>query len=779
MRTLPHARVLADALAHHHPGARLQALAVGGSPATWSRLPFDVITMADLAGGDGATPQTHLPEDLEMLLRPALIEHIRSNAGRDDVCFLSADHDVLSPLETAVDAGAGVALARRLNGSLPADTFSPDPDDLAEQGLYSPDFLIVGTSARAQEFLNWYGRRLSALKAALATRAPVAVRAHARLRARQLLTLAPSLFGIRVVDDPGVEVSAWNLHSRPLVRRQERILAARHPLRTIQFAGFDPLRPYWLSDWADRVRVVDDPVLSGLCADYADRLLLHGWQWFDRRADVGRRLPNGLVFDARLYELFTEAMNAGVDLSDPFDPPGCDAFMEWMLGAAPAGAAAGINRYLYRVYLDRPDLAKAYPYLDGVDGSRYASWSWLVGRSEMSIPDEFLPARPADVAGVAPPEAVSVNVTGFFRGTLGLGEAARLYVKALEAGSVPVTTTTVEVDRPVQEAHQRLGKDYGKLAFADIEAAQECRFNLICVNADELARFVANSGTDFFAGRRSIGVWAWETDVIPARWDAAYRHLDEIWVYSRYVAENLGRASPIPVVCVPPPVVAPDGAGAVSGIELPDGFRFMFMFDFFSTQKRKNPAGVIEAFRRAFSPGDGPQLLIKTIHAEARPRAYDELRHAAAGRPDVHIVDRALSTPAKNALMAECDCYVSLHRSEGYGLPLAECMALGKPVIGTGYSGNLDFMSPANSYLVDHTMTAVGGDVEIYPPEGRWAEPALDHAAALMREVYENPHEARARGERARVDIAATLSPEVVGRIAADRLRRLVSFAGT
>lgn len=778
--TQPHARVLAEALRRHHPDATLHALALGRTPAT--RLPFDVVTMADLDLGhdEAGILRTYLPQDLALLLCPALLAYVRAVDGGGDVCYLSVDHDVLAPIDTDLDATGGVGIVWRLDGELPDDTFAPGADDLAAQGLCTPDFLAVGRGGRSDDFLDWYGDRLRSLRPRLTRNEPPTTRASARRRARALLTLAPSLFGLRTIDDPGYEVSAWNLQERSLARVHGRILAGRSPLRTLHFEGFDPRRPYWLADHADRVRVVEDPVLRELCDDYAQRLLRHGLLRADRRRNVGHRLPNGLVFDARLLELYEEALNTGVELADIFTAGGCEQFVAWMRGPAPAGAASAINRYLYRVYLDRHDLPRAYPDLDGGDGDGYAAWTWGFGRREMTIPDEFLPPRPASVveADLAALPAPGVNVAGFFRGTLGLGEAARLYVKALEAANVPVTTTTVEVDRPVHDAHRRLGKDYGNLEFASLEAAEECEFNLICVNADELPRFVADAGADFFAGRRSIGVWAWETDVIPDRWDEAYAHLDEIWVYSRYVAENLGRASPIPVVCVPPPVVAPDSGGASSGIELAESFRFMFMFDFFSTQSRKNPVGVVEAFSKAFAPGEGPQLLIKTIHAEARPREYDELRHAATGRTDVHIVDRALSSAAKNALMAECDCYVSLHRSEGYGLPLAECMALGKPVIATAYSGNLDFMSPSNSYLVDHSMTVVGEDVEIYPPEGRWAEPDLDHAAVLMRQVYEDPDEARARGARASADIAATLSPEGVGRIAADRLRRLMAFGG-
>src|SRR5207249_3990322 len=124
--------------------------------------------------------------------------------------------------------------------------------------------------------------------------------------------------------------------------------------------------------------------------------------------------------------------------------------------------------------------------------------------------------------------------------------------------------------------------------------------------------------------------------------------------------------------------------------------QFLFMFDFFSTVQRKNPVGLIEAFCRAFEPGEGPQLVLKTINGIRRPHALEEVLWAARGRPDIHVLDRSLTARERDALVTSCNCYVSLHRSEGFGLPLAECMALGKPVIGTAFSGMTDFMTEAN-----------------------------------------------------------------------------------
>jgi glycosyltransferase involved in cell wall biosynthesis len=200
---------------------------------------------------------------------------------------------------------------------------------------------------------------------------------------------------------------------------------------------------------------------------------------------------------------------------------------------------------------------------------------------------------------------------------------------------------------------------------------------------------------------------------------------------------------------------------------------FLFVFDYMSTIERKNPVGLIEAFKRAFRPAEGPHLLIKTINAPLRPLAEEAVLWAAHGRTDIHVVDRSLSASERDGLMAACDCYVSLHRSEGFGLTLAEAMAIGKPAIGTGYSGNLDFMNAHNSYLVDYELTVVGPGCEIYPADGEWAQPSVSHAAELMREVIADPEKAAAVAMRAREDMARLLSPATTGAAMRRRLEQL------
>jgi glycosyltransferase involved in cell wall biosynthesis/SAM-dependent methyltransferase len=368
-------------------------------------------------------------------------------------------------------------------------------------------------------------------------------------------------------------------------------------------------------------------------------------------------------------------------------------------------------------------------------------------------------------------DGIGVNVAGFLKGALGLGEAARLYVAALQEAGVPVCTTTVEVPLPETE-----GAVPKQAEFHAPSLNGDQPFNLICVNAPELPSFYEDVGPAFFQGKRSIGVYAWEVDRVPSAWSWAFDVVDEIWTYSTYVADILRRAAPsAPVARVPLPVREPSPARPKPDLGLPDKFTFLFLFDFYSTLQRKNPLGLIEAFKRAFKPGEGPQLLVKSFNGDYKPQRLELVQTAAGEHPDVHVVDRYVSTEDRDALVAGCDCYVSLHRAEGFGLTLAETLARGKPVIATGFSGNTDFMTEENSFLVDYTLARVGKDGENYPPDGHWADPDLDHAAELMRQVYRDQEGARARARAGGPKLLEQLSLDRVGGIARARLERLAA----
>jgi hypothetical protein len=255
----------------------------------------------------------------------------------------------------------------------------------------------------------------------------------------------------------------------------------------------------------------------------------------------------------------------------------------------------------------------------------------------------------------------------------------------------------------------------------------------------------------------------------------AFDFVDEVWTATEFAGRGIRAIGRRPVFTIPLPVPVPrcDPTVTRSSLRLPPGFMFLFIFDFFSVLERKNPLGLIKAFDRAFRPGEGPILLIKTINGQANLAALEQIRAAAQSRPDILIVDEYYSSVEKDSLLGLCDCYVSLHRSEGLGLTMAEAMALEKPVIATAYSGNLEFMTPENSFLVNYVTTSVPAGCDPYPSGSLWAEPDLDEAAAYMQRVYRSPAESQLRTERAREDIVTKHNATASGRLVSQRLHEI------
>lgn len=367
------------------------------------------------------------------------------------------------------------------------------------------------------------------------------------------------------------------------------------------------------------------------------------------------------------------------------------------------------------------------------------------------------------------PRCGGVNVVGYLEAELGVGEAARQLIGALESQGVPVA----RIGRWLEDTRN----DH---PFAHQPAPTQGPFgvNLLCENAAFTPEAVAELGRPFFEGRYTVGLWFWEVTSFPEEWDRSFGFVDEVWVASEHVASAIRSRSPVPVTRISLPVEpeTPEPLGRAE-LGLPSGFCFLLVFDYNSVLERKNPLGLVEAFERAFGSADGVALVLKAINGDRHPEARDRVRAAAAAHPCVHLVEDFLPARRKNALIASCDCYVSLHRSEGFGLTLAEAMYFERPVIATAYSGNLEFMTPENSYPVGCDLRRIGSGSEPYPAEGEWADPDLSEAAALMRRVVEHRDEAAERGWRAGEDIRRTHSRQAAARAMRERLGAIDAFA--
>jgi glycosyltransferase involved in cell wall biosynthesis len=383
---------------------------------------------------------------------------------------------------------------------------------------------------------------------------------------------------------------------------------------------------------------------------------------------------------------------------------------------------------------------------------------------------------PAAGASVAPraraqslPEFVrtaplGVNVAGYLDTESGMGEAARASIRSLEAAGVPLALNNVA---------SRLRASDTSYAGRFVDGNPH-PFNLVHLNADNMGWFADGRGDAYFRDRYTIGYWFWELSTFRQEWVPFFAQVDEVWAASDFVREAFAAWSPVPVVRMPLPVhLPPVPQAGRAHFDLPaSGTIFLYMFDVSSQSERKNPRGAIEAFRRARFDHDDAVLVLKFTNAEYDRDAVRALHEQADGL-HVRFLDGYLHRDEIGGLLATADCYFSPHRSEGFGLTMLESMALGKPVIATAYSGNMDFMNAGNSFLLPYQLTTLERDYGPYMRGATWADPDLDEAARLMRLIVEHPEEGHARGRTAQEDVQRERHPSVTGRIVRERLEAI------
>ncbi len=342
-----------------------------------------------------------------------------------------------------------------------------------------------------------------------------------------------------------------------------------------------------------------------------------------------------------------------------------------------------------------------------------------------------LERRKATAATVLTP---GLNLVGFVFGEFGLGESLRALAGACDSGGIPFVVKDVDMRLRSRQADRTVAHHVSDVLRHHV--------SLYCLNPDMLKPVHALMATTTALGGYNIGYWYWELETLPRSWDEALARVDEIWVASEFVAEAMRRACDRLVVKVPPPIeVRLARSYRRAEFDLPDDqFLFLFSFDFNSFSKRKNPEATIDAFRQAFPRGrDDVGLVVKSINGMVQPGKLQALMAHAEGDPRVLLRDGFLSRDEVSGLESVVDAYVSLHRAEGLGLGLAESMYLGKPVIGTAYSGNLEFMTPDNSCLVDYRMVPIARGEYLYDdPRFQWADPDVEQGAAWMRRLADD-----------------------------------------
>ena len=335
-----------------------------------------------------------------------------------------------------------------------------------------------------------------------------------------------------------------------------------------------------------------------------------------------------------------------------------------------------------------------------------------------------------------------VEVVGFFHSASGIGESARLCALQLQKMGVKVRCTSVE-------------KMFGKpqeteWSFDNTAAADEIGCRIIHLNPPMMPPVAIKMGLHTFARAYNIGYWAWELEKIPAEWIHAARYVNAVFCPSEFTSQTIRKYTRKPVETVPHPVaIGVARAGMRNRLDLSDqAFVVSSLFSFGSALERKNPYAAVNAFAAAFGETADAWLILKSNHGGNSGEKKQFLEYIKP-YPTIRLIDDIWEKDEVLGLIKASDVYLSLHRSEGFGLPIAEAMLLGTPTIVTDWSGSRDFCNGSNSFPVPYTLIPVKSSHPEFSglDHVKWADPDSVAAAGILKKIHREREIARVKAE--------------------------------
>ena len=370
-------------------------------------------------------------------------------------------------------------------------------------------------------------------------------------------------------------------------------------------------------------------------------------------------------------------------------------------------------------------------------------------------------------------DTFGINLIGYARAEMGIGESCRIAANCLSTTTVPYGIINYDGTNSAR---------MNDLSWKHMEMKEpKYYFNIFHINAEQMVDIYAQYSDSLFRNHYNIGYWHWELPDFPDEWIGSFSFVDEIWVPSTFIANAISIKSPVPVMTIPHGVeVKSIGKQDRISFGLPnEAFLFLTMYDVKSYQERKNPQAVIESFKLAFHPDDlSVGLVIKVNTTKKNISELNDLQKSIESYSNIYLIQETVSREETNALLAITDSYISLHRSEGFGLGLAEAMYLGKPVIGTNWSSNTDFMKHNNSCLVDYHLVRLNKDIGPYKAFQYWAEPDIKHAAQYMKRLVLDKEYRKSIAQNGQETIRSEFSPQVTGQRIQKRLEQLTIHLG-
>lgn len=725
---LPFAHVLGESFLEHHKNSTFTILVIDAEKVNFEKKSkFIYISPRNLDIPDSFFENMafyYNVTELATSLKPSALKYLFSQ-GSEKIVYLDPDIQVFGCLEeigAELDLHPIVLTPHTLN-PVPEDNLRPSAAEILTSGTFNLGFIALSKSDEADSLLNWWENRLRFDS--------IANPIEGLFTDQRWIDLVPGFFPFGIIRHPGYNVAYWNLHERKVEIISQEILINSQPLKFFHFSGYSPDKPWILSKYVSnhpRVTISSNADLRIIFGTYGEKVQGEGWTEANSNSYGYQNFENGKSIPSGLRTLYRKHCIEVYKRGQISSPPA-----NWVIWACSKSQESGkLSRLLFAIWGSRPDLIKKFPDAIGSQASEFIDWAQRHGVSEGVIDNEFLKIEGLDqTLAYKNSHLKGINIAGHLSAELGIGQSARLILAAAQATNLPINTLNTS---------RTLSRQLEKYSKTTVTSLYPVTISII--NADHFHVWADDVGIELVQKTICIGVWAWETEDFPSTMHKALNFVDEIWAVSDFVKNSISKHTKKPIYVIPTPIIAPKASEKLDRrlLNLPIDRAFnLFIFDYLSVFNRKNPIGLVRAHVQAFPNEDGPILVIKSINSDFDNENCEKLKYSIANRKDIILIEEYLTREQLTALMNECQAYISLHRSEGYGLTIAEAMALGKPVIATGYSGNLDFMTTENSLLVPYKLTKVGNGSYPYDPESMWAEPDLNVAADYLKKLADEP----------------------------------------
>ena len=771
---VPAARTFFDSVRRHHPEATLfLGLAdeiidfPGLYDPEWTIVPADTLDIPDFRN----FAFRYDIMEFNTAIKPFVFRHILDRLGYDAALYFDPDIEIFRPLADVVEKLRGGS-SFVLTPHLCAPSVSKvEPNDLTimRAGIYNLGFLGVARGEESRPIVDWWAERLR-FECLHAQEQGIFVD-------QKFMDLVPGFApNAYICLDTTLNAAYWNLQQRTLACDADGWTVDGERLTFFHYSGFDPRKPDQLSKYDTVLAQAMPDAMRLLLAGYAERLFANGYGSVPAGLYAYGHFASGTAVHHLVRQMFREWHQAWPD--DPFVTYEAFLHQPWP-GASrqqPTRIVTNIMKFMHGRFpsLVNLDLSHSAHVVE------LADWFVVHAATDLRMdlaliePEASRMGRfqlPSQSVPVASHHAPKVTVVGYLRTASGVGEVARQTVRALASSGVGVEGCDVALNVAAKR------NDLSCESF--LSETGQAPVQIFCINADQLGQVVGHVQDRLRPDALRINIPFWELSRFPREWLTNLDMMGEIWAPSHFIQTALAGQLNKPVVYMPVAVdIEPFAPMSRARFGLPEHrFLFFFAFDFLSFVERKNPRAAIEAFRCAFPNHGQAGLVVKCMNGALVHDKFAAFAEEIDGHPDIFLIDATLDRAETLALIAATDAILSLHRSEGLGLLIAEAMLLRKPVIATGYSASREFLSPATGYPVGYTLVPVKQGEYPFADGQLWASPDIPHAAWLMRRLRDDPEQAAPRIARAAIHLQQNHSRTHVASLQAARLQEVASWS--